>query len=956
MSVLWRRFSHCSLETKDMKPDSQLSRWFRLPTFLIVLVWSAHLYATTFISTQSGNWSNPATWGGAGFPGCSDTAIVSTGTTVTQDATNCSSDLTVNGILDMANQFFNFEGTTFTNNGAVISSGAGFGEVDFNGVGGATGTTQHVAGTGTYNTTGRVDFHSRQSGFVVPVSGTVLNGVTNWTVDGGSTLSLTSDFVVNGLTVAGQYTNFVNGGTISGTGVLKAHNNVTVSGGGAMSAPLEVVTGTTVGGATTLGGVTVDSGATLLEGGTMKLLGDLTVLSGGTMDMANQFLDFEGTTFTNNGAVISSGAGFGEVDFNGVGNVQGTTQLVAGTGTYNTTGRVDFHSRQFGFVVPSSGTVLNGVTNWTIDGGSTLSFTSDFVVNGLTVAGQYTNFVNGGTISGTGVLKAHNNVTVSGAGTMSALLEVVAGTTVAGTTTLGGVTVDSGATLVEGGTMKPLGDLTVLSGGTMDMANQFLDFEGTTFTNNGAVISSTGSFGEVDFNGVGNVQGTTQLVAGTGTYNTNGQVHFHVRQFTSVTIVDGALVDGIFDHEIDAGSTLTNNGTMGPGFPPGQAIIDGNLQLGPISNLSFDIGGTTQGTDYDLFDKTDGSALTLNGDLVARLINNFTPSPGDTFTIYQTLAPLQGAFSNVASGGRLNAVAGVGSFVVSYAGTNNVTLSSFGPTVCVTPPPDMISWWPGDGNADDIRGGNNGTLQDGATFAQGLVDDAFSFNVNGYVQVAYNSNLDPTTGITVDAWVNPSSQQGPASMVNHRPMANNAGYTLEQRFTQDGTVLWNIFVNGNSVSVISNTTLPLNTWTHIAGTFDGTTSRLYFNGVEVGNTTQAGTIDPSVGADFEIGRNIALGELFDGLIDEVELFSRALTPAEIQSIYNAGSAGKCKTSPTPSPTPTPTATSTPTSSPTPTATPTPTPPAGRSTPTPRPRPTPLPRPGTQKSIYARQPK
>ena len=587
--------------------------------FLIAVVWSGQLDATTFISAQSGNWSNPATWGGAGFPGCGDTVIVSVGTTVTEDATNCSSDLTVNGTLNMSNNFLDFEGTTFTNNGAVISS-VGFGEFDFNGVGGATGTTQHLAGTGTYNTNGRVDFHSRQSGFVVPASGTVLNGVTNWTIDGGSTISLTNDFVVNGLTGVGQATAFANGGAISGTGILKAHNNVLIIGGGAMSAPLEVV----------------------------------------------------------------------------------------------------------------------------------------------------------------------------------------AGTTTAGSTILGAVTVDSGATLLEGGTMRPLGDLTVLSGGTMDMSNNFLDFEGATFTNNGAVISSVGSFGEVDFNGVGGATGTMQNLAGTGTYNTNGQVALHIRQFTSVTIADGALVDGVFNDLIDGGSTLTNNGTMAPGFPPGQAIINGTLQLGSTSNLSFDIGGTIQGTDYDLFDKIDGGALTLNGDLAARLINDFTPPPSDTFTIYQTQVPLQGAFSNVASGGRLNTVGGDGSFVVTYTGANAVTLSNFGPTVCVTPPPDMISWWPGDGNANDIQDGNNGTLQGEATFAPGEVSQAFSFNSNGYVQVQDNSNLEPAQ-ITVDAWVNPASEQGPASIVNKRPVANNTGYTLEQRFTRDGTVLWSVFVGGTSVSVVSST-------------------------------------------------------------------------------------------------------------------------------------------------------
>src|SRR5438270_12952784 len=59
---------------------------------------------------------------------------------------------------------------------------------------------------------------------------------------------------------------------------------------------------------------------------------------------------------------------------------------------------------------------------------------------------------------------------------------------------------------------------------------------------------------------------------------------------------------------------------------------------------------------------------------------------------------------------------------------------------CTPPPPNMVSWWPGDGNANDIQGGNNGTLQGGATFASGKVGQAFSFDgVNDYGRVDLKS-------------------------------------------------------------------------------------------------------------------------------------------------------------------------------------------------------------------------
>jgi hypothetical protein len=55
---------------------------------------------------------------------------------------------------------------------------------------------------------------------------------------------------------------------------------------------------------------------------------------------------------------------------------------------------------------------------------------------------------------------------------------------------------------------------------------------------------------------------------------------------------------------------------------------------------------------------------------------------------------------------------------------------------CIQPPLGLISWWPGDGNANDIQDGNNGTWQNGVTFAAGKVGQAFSFNGNSqYVNI-----------------------------------------------------------------------------------------------------------------------------------------------------------------------------------------------------------------------------
>ena len=74
---------------------------------------------------------------------------------------------------------------------------------------------------------------------------------------------------------------------------------------------------------------------------------------------------------------------------------------------------------------------------------------------------------------------------------------------------------------------------------------------------------------------------------------------------------------------------------------------------------------------------------------------------------------------------------------------------------CVPPPPNMVSWWPGDGNTDDIIDGNNGTFVGNASYSTGEVGQAFSFNGSNYVEVPDAANLDfaPDAPITIDMWV-----------------------------------------------------------------------------------------------------------------------------------------------------------------------------------------------------------
>jgi hypothetical protein len=83
--------------------------------------------------------------------------------------------------------------------------------------------------------------------------------------------------------------------------------------------------------------------------------------------------------------------------------------------------------------------------------------------------------------------------------------------------------------------------------------------------------------------------------------------------------------------------------------------------------------------------------------------------------------------------------------------------SGTAPAQPYTPPPaDMVSWWPGEGNARDIQGGNNGTPFGNVAFAAGKVGQAFSFDGNSAEFMGNPASLNITGNqVTIDGWINP---------------------------------------------------------------------------------------------------------------------------------------------------------------------------------------------------------
>jgi hypothetical protein len=208
---------------------------------------------------------------------------------------------------------------------------------------------------------------------------------------------------------------------------------------------------------------------------------------------------------------------------------------------------------------------------------------------------------------------------------------------------------------------------------------------------------------------------------------------------------------------------------------------------------------------------------------------------------------------------------------------------------CILPPAGLVGWWPGDGNANDIIGGKNGTFGSGVIFVPGTVDQAFSFDGTEGIKVQDGPGSNLVNEITVSTWVNRTSATYASPVIKKADQGH--GFALE--FSNNNSILWALRTSsGWAGSVGGNAANGV--WTHVAGTYDGTTINLYVNGILAQSAFQQGTIVPSSNPLY-LGRDPAnLGREFRGLIDEPAIYSRALSQEEIQAIFNAGSAGQCK--------------------------------------------------------------
>jgi len=222
----------------------------------------------------------------------------------------------------------------------------------------------------------------------------------------------------------------------------------------------------------------------------------------------------------------------------------------------------------------------------------------------------------------------------------------------------------------------------------------------------------------------------------------------------------------------------------------------------------------------------------------------------------------------------------------------------------------MVGWWAGDGNANDITGNGRNGIPHGVAFPPGEVKQAFGLDgTDDFVEIPTKPELTPTP-ITVDAWIYVTGNTFYPSIIgkgNVGTSAESFALYLHTNGTTDGDGKASFLVNTLGLPLTRTTAggpagMPIapGGWHFLAGTYDGTNVKVYVDGAPAGaaatvpSSTIHKTLDPLLIGKAERSTSPYPTSYFQGKIDEVELFNRALGASELKAIYDAKTAGKCK--------------------------------------------------------------
>jgi len=211
---------------------------------------------------------------------------------------------------------------------------------------------------------------------------------------------------------------------------------------------------------------------------------------------------------------------------------------------------------------------------------------------------------------------------------------------------------------------------------------------------------------------------------------------------------------------------------------------------------------------------------------------------------------------------------------------------------CIAASDSIVAWWPLDrlgSGAEEIVNGNQGDYAGNPRETEGKVGGALGFDgVDDLISVpdpGANWILDISNDITLEAWIKRDSEQ-PAQQVF---VGKSGCYYIGCRGGHIFALVSNAF------DITGPTLLSVGVWYHLALTYDvgGSLACIYLNG-EIDTRHSTGGQSVPIGNGYVYIGGLSGQQYFDGVVDEVSIYNKALSAAEIRTIYNRGALGKCK--------------------------------------------------------------
>ena len=394
----------------------------------------------------------------------------------------------------------------------------------------------------------------------------------------------------------------------------------------------------------------------------------------------------------------------------------------------------------------------------------------------------------------------------------------------------GNLLVNGALTLADGGGASEANSATVSTGGLI-----YVQSGNLTLGSNTAHTAETDTFnllpgGKLLVNGAITTLTGTASASGTTirTFNWTGG------QLTAATITTGSGFATPAGGGISAIALNQTNGTLAPGDSgtAGKITINGNYQLGAAGTLAIELGGTTQATAFQTgqndYVYVTGST-TLSGSLAVTLLNNFTPTSSQTFTILTSTAGLSGTLTNVVAGNLISAD-GAASFRVTLTGST-VILSEYQrailPPVITVPP-------------------TSGTANQGQPFTFSVTATGTSSSPITY---QWQLNGAPITSATSAAYAIAAAQSTDAG--NYNVIVANAGGSVTSS-TATLTVIVPPLPPASVAAVAGNGVVTL-TWASSAGAASYNVKRSTVSGgpysIVVPGVTGTSLLDSSVSND-----------------------------------------------------------------------------------------------------------